>query len=162
MKKLIELGEKPKLSEKDLNLSEQLFPKVKILTEQLNKAKIKSILNDAEQNKIKDIKVKEFILRYQVLDGLDTKELRNVIDMGKKEIKKGIVLAFTIFEKKVGVAVGVTQDLTEKYDSVNLVKISSEILGGKGGGGRKDFAQAGGTNVNKIDDAFKAVSNEVS
>ena len=39
-------------------------------------------------NKIKDIKIKDFILRYQVLDGLDTKELRNVIDLGKKEIKK--------------------------------------------------------------------------
>ena len=50
-------------------------------------------------NKIKDIKIKDFILRYQVLDGLDTKELRNVIDLGKKEIKKGIVLAFTITEK---------------------------------------------------------------
>ena len=162
MKKLKELGEKPKLSEKDINLSEQLFPKVKILTEQLNKAKIKSILNDAEQNKIKDIKVKDFILRYQVLDGLDTKELRNVIDVGKKEIKKGIVLAFTIFEKKVGVAVGVTQDLTEKYDSVYLVKISSEILGGKGGGGRKDFAQAGGIDESKIKEAFKAVEDKIS
>ena len=100
MKKLKELGEKPKLSEKDINISEQLFPKVKILSEQLNKAKIKFILNDAKQNKIKDIKVKDFILRYQILDGLDTKELRNVIDAGKKEIKKGIVLAFTIIEKK--------------------------------------------------------------
>jgi alanyl-tRNA synthetase len=162
MKKLKELGEKPKLSEKDINLSEQLLPNVKILTEQLNKAKIKFILNDAEQNKIKDIKVKEFVLRYQVLDGLDTKELRNIIDVGKKEIKKGIVLAFTIIEKKVGVAVGVTKDLTEKYDSVDLVKIASEILGGKGGGGRKDFAQAGGIDENKIEEAFKAVEDKIS
>ena len=96
------------------------------------------------------------------MDGLDTKELRNVIDVGKKEIKKGIVLAFTIFEKKVGVAVGVTQDLTEKYDSVYLVKISSEILGGKGGGGRKDFAQAGGIDESKIKEAFKAVEDKIS
>ena len=162
MKKLKELGEKPKLSEKDINISEQLFPKVKILSEQLNKAKIKFILNDAKQNRIKDIKVKNFILRYQVLDGLNTKELRNVIDAGKKEIKKGIVLAFTIIEKKVGVAVGVTQDLTEKYDSVNLVKIASEIIGGKGGGGRKDFAQAGGIDEGKIKEAFKAVEDKIS
>ena len=162
MKKLKELGEKPKLSEKDINISEQLFPKVKILSEQLNKAKIKFILNEAKQNKIKDIKVKDFILRYQILDGLDTKELRNVIDVGKKEIKKGIVLAFTIIEKKVGVAIGVTQDLTKKYDSVELAKIASQLLGGKGGGGRKDFAQAGGINESKIEEAFKAISKKIS
>ena len=113
MNKLKELGEKPKLSEKDINNEENLIPKVKILTEQLNTAQVKFILNDAKMNKIKDIKIKDFILRYQVLDGLDTKELRNVIDFGKKEIKKGIVLAFTIIEKKVGIAIGVTQDLTK-------------------------------------------------
>ena len=130
MNKLNELGEKPKLSEEDINLGENLIPKVKILTEQLNTARVKFILNDAEMNKIKDIKIKDFILRYQVLDGLDTKELRNVVDFGKKEIKKGIVLAFTIIEKKVGVAIGVTQDLTKKYDSVELAKIASQLLGG--------------------------------
>ena len=137
-------------------------PKIKLLTDQLNRARTKFVLNNAKLNKIKDIKIKDFILRYQVLDGLDTKELRNIIDSGKKEIKKGIVLAFTIIEKKVGVAVGVTHDLTKKYDSVNLVKIVSEILGGKGGGGRKDFAQAGGINKNKIQEAFKVISKKIS
>ena len=146
MNKLKELGEKPKLSEEDINLGENLIPKVKILTEQLNTARVNSFSMIKEMNKIKDIKIKDFILRYQVLDGLDTKELRNVVDFGKKEIKKGIVLAFTIIEKKVGVAIGVTQDLTNKYDSVELAKIASQLLGGKGGGGRKDFAQAGGIN----------------
>ena len=113
-------------------------------------------------NKIKDIKIKDFILRYQVLDGLDTKELRNIIDLGKKEIKKGIVLAFTKTEKKVGIAIGTTQDLTKKYNSVDLVKIASQVLGGKGGGGRKDFAQAGGTDQSKIEEAFKAISKEIN
>ena len=55
-----------------------------------------------------------------------------------------------------------THDLTKKYDSVNLVKIVSEILGGKGGGGRKDFAQAGGINKNKIQEAFKVISKKIS
>ena len=50
-----------------------------------------------------------------------------------------------------------TQDLTIKYDSVKLVKIASEILGGKGGGGRKDFAQAGGQDQNKIEKAFEKI-----
>ncbi len=160
--KIKALGEKPKISDEEINLQENLNPKIKLLTDQLNRARTKFVLNNAKLNKIKDIKIKDFILRYQVLDGLDTKELRNIIDSGKKEIKKGIVLAFTIIEKKVGVAVGVTHDLTKKYDSVNLVKIVSEILGGKGGGGRKDFAQAGGINKNKIQEAFKVISKKIS
>ena len=162
MSKLKDLGEKPKFSKEDINLEENLTPKIKILTEQLKNAQVKFILNDTKKNKIKDIKIKDFILRYQVLDGLDTKELRNVIDLGKKEIKKGIVLAFTITEKKVGIAIGVTQDLTKKYDSVDLVKIASQLLGGKGGGGRKDFAQAGGIDQSKIEEAFKAILKETN
>ena len=157
--KIKALGEKPKLTDEEINLQENLAPKIKILTDQLNRALFKTILNDSKLNRIKDINIKDFILRYQVLDGLDTKELRNIIDTGKKEIKKGIVIAFTIVEKKVGVAVGVTQDLTTKYDSVNLVKIASEILGGKGGGGRADFAQAGGVEMDKIDEAFKKLKS---
>ena len=85
-------------------------------------------------------------------------ELRNIIDGGKKDIKKGVLIAFSIHEGKIGVSVGVTKDLIEKFDAVELVKIASSILGGKGGGGRKDFAQAGGINKDKIQDAFKALN----
>ena len=52
-------------------------------------------------------------------------------------------------------AVGITESLTTKYDAVKFVKIWSEIIGGKGGGGRKDFAQAGGQDQSKIEDAFE-------
>jgi alanyl-tRNA synthetase len=51
-------------------------------------------------------------------------------------------------------AVGVTDKLTNKFDAVQFVKVGSEIIGGKGGGGRKDFAQAGGQDKSKIDKAF--------
>ncbi len=51
-------------------------------------------------------------------------------------------------------AVGVTDKLTQKYDAVKFAKIGSEIVGGKGGGGRPDFAQAGGTLPDKIEEAF--------
>ena len=51
-------------------------------------------------------------------------------------------------------AVGVTNTLTKKYDAVKFVKLGSEIIGGKGGGGRKDFAQAGGQDPKKIDEAL--------
>ena len=88
--------------------------------------------------------------------------MRNIVDQSKKDIKKGIVVGFAIFEGKVGVAVGVTNELTNKYDAVTLVKIVSVVLGGKGGGGRKDFAQAGGANKNKIEEAFKTLSKKIN
>ena len=62
---------------------------------------------------------------------------------------------FASKDDKVGIAVGVSDSLTDKFDAVKFVKTGSEIIGGKGGGGRKDFAQAGGQNQSKIDDAFK-------
>ena len=79
-----------------------------------------------------------------------------------KEIKEGIVVGFTTFEGKVGVAIGITSELTKKYDAETLVKSASEVLGGKGGGGRKDFAQAGGINKDKIEEAFKILSKKIN
>ena len=93
---------------------------------------------------------------------MPSKELRNIVDQGKKEIKEGIIIVFSTFEGKVGVSVGVSQNLTDKYDAVELVKEAAEILGGKGGGGRKDFAQAGGVNKDKIDEAFKILSKKIN
>ena len=72
------------------------------------------------------------------------------------------MISISTFDEKVGVAIGITNDLISQYDAVSLVKIASEILNGKGGGGRKDFAQAGGTNKDKIDDAFKAIVDKIN
>ena len=55
----------------------------------------------------------------------------------------------------MGLAVGVTKKLTSKYDAVKFAKLGSELIGGKGGGGRSDFAQAGGVLEDKIDEAFE-------
>ena len=57
---------------------------------------------------------------------------------------------------------GVSKDLTTKYDAVNLVKIASKTLGGKGGGGRKDFAQAGGADKDKVEKAFKEILKTIN
>jgi len=148
---------KPEYKE-DLELSENL----KNLNKQLEKIKIKNVIEDKNKNIIKDKKLGSFILRQQVLTDFPPKELRSIIDRGKKDIKQGIVVAISTFEEKVGVAVGVTKELTTKYDAVMLVKAASEILGGKGGGGRKDFAQAGGSNKNRIEEAFKALTKKIS
>ena len=135
---------------------------IKNLNKQLDEVKIKSVINDKSKNLVKDKKIGSLILRKQVLIDFPPKELKNIIDASKKNIKKGIVISFSTYEDKVGVAVGVTIDLSEKYDAVELVNIASEILGGKGGGGRKDFAQAGGVHKNKIEDAFEALSKKIN
>ena len=156
-KELLEYKIKPDYKE-DL----ELFENVKNLNKQLDKIKIQNIIKDKSKNVIKDKKIGSFILRHQVLTDFPPKELRNIVDLSKKEIKEGIVVGFSTYEDKVGVAVGITSELTKKYDAISLVKIASEVLGGKGGGGRKDFAQAGGINKNKIEDAFIAINKKIN
>ncbi len=142
----------------DLDLPENL----KNLNRQLEKMKIKNIIKDKNKNTIKDKKIGNFIFRQQVLTDFPPKELRSVIDQGKKDIKEGIIISISTFEDKVGVAVGLTKELTNKYDAVELVKIVSEVLGGKGGGGRKDFAQAGGSHKDKIEEALNTIKRKIN
>ena len=142
----------------DLSSSENL----KDLKKQLDQANVKNIIKDKSKNIIKDNKVSDFIFRYQTIKNLPSKELRTIVDVGKKDIKKGVLIVFSTLDGKVGVSVGVTKDLIEKFDAVELVKVASSILGGKGGGGRKDFAQAGGDNENKIEEASQAVLKKIS
>ena len=156
-KELLKYKVKPDYQEKfeqSLNL--------KNLSKQLEKIKIQNIIQDKTKNIIKDKKIGNFILRQHVLKDLPPKELRNVLDKSKKDIKEGIIVGFTTFEEKVGVAVVITNELSKKYDAVNFVKIASEILGGKGGGGRKDFAQAGGIHKDKIEEAFQTLYKKVN
>ena len=156
-KELMQYKIKPHYNE-SLELSEN----IKNLNKQLDRIKIEKVVEDKTKNIIKDKKIGSFTLRYQTLIDFPPKELRNTVDQSKKDIKEGIVVGFSTFEGKVGVAVGITNTLTKKYDAVTLVKIASEVLGGKGGGGRKDFAQAGGTNKDKIDEAFKTLSKKIN
>tara|TARA_A100001015_G_scaffold36646_1_gene40378 strand:+ start:453 stop:3128 length:2676 start_codon:yes stop_codon:yes gene_type:complete len=156
-KDLQKLKIKPDYKE-NLDLSENL----KILTKQLNKLRIESIKKDKSKNIIKDKKIGNILIREQILKDFPPKELRGIIDQGKKDIKSGIIVCISTFEDKVGLAVGISQDLTSKYDAVDLVKTASTILGGKGGGGRKDFAQAGGVDKNKIEDAFKGIFKKIN
>ena len=143
------LGGKPKLEELDQKII------IKNLTKQLETLNVSSILSDKSKNKIIDEEVKGIKIRFQSIEGLPSKELRKLVDKGKKDLIEGIVVVFAYQGDKVGVAVGVTEKLSQKYDAVEFVKVSSEIIGGKGGGGRKDFAQAGGQYSNKIEIAFK-------
>ena len=146
---IIELGGKPSLDESDQKIL------IKNLTKQLETILVNSILEDKTKNIIKDEEINGIKVRFQNVDGLPPKELRKLVDTGKKELSEGIVIVFTAKDDKVGIAVGVTDTLINKFDAVKFVKTGSEIIGGQGGGGRKDFAQAGGQDKSKIDEAFQ-------
>jgi alanyl-tRNA synthetase len=145
------LGGKPFLDEEDQKVL------IKNLTRQLETLSVNSILNDTSKNIINDQKLNNINIRFQKVSDLPPKELRKLVDQGKKDLGEGIVIVFASKDEKVGIAVGVTEKLTEKYDAVNFVKVGSEIIGGKGGGGRKDFAQAGGQDDSKINEAFESI-----
>jgi alanyl-tRNA synthetase len=147
------LGGKPNSDENDQKIL------IKNLTKQLETLTIKSILNDKNKNKIIDEEINKIKIRFQSVDGLPPKELRKLVDKGKQDLGEGVVIVFASIDDKVGVAVGVTEKLTSKYDAVKFVKVSSEIIGGTGGGGRKDFAQAGGQDQNKIKEAFEKIKS---
>jgi alanyl-tRNA synthetase len=92
------------------------------------------------------------------VQGLNPKDLRSLVDEGKKQVGSGIVAIVGITDDgKAGIAVGVTEDLVKTWSAVDLVKIGSEALGGKGGGGRPDMAQAGGPDGAKAGDALAAI-----
>ena len=146
----------------DYKTNLELSLNIKNLNKQLDAIKIKTTIDDKTKNIITDKKIGSFILREQILTDFPSKELRNVVDKSKKEIKEGIVICFSISDEKVGVAVGITKELLSKYNAVTLVQIASQILGGKGGGGRKDFAQAGGVNKNKIEEAFIELRKKIN
>ena len=145
---IIKLGGKPNLeneNQKDL---------IKDLNKQFDQLSIKNILSDKSKNIIKDEEINGIKVRLQKVTDLPSKDLRKLVDNGKKEITEGIVIIFAIKDDKIGLAVGVTDKLTKKYDAVKFAKIGSETIGGKGGGGRPDFAQAGGSDPSKIEEAF--------
>ena len=148
-----------KLGGKPIKKSEDLKITIKELTKQLEEITVKSILSDKKKNTIKDQNIKKINIRFQKVDDLPFKELRRLVDQGKKDIKEGIVVIYAIKDDKIGLAVGVTDTLTKKYDAIKFVKSGSEILGGKGGGGRSDFAQAGGVHSNKIDESFEKIKS---
>jgi alanyl-tRNA synthetase len=94
----------------------------------------------------------------RTVQGLNPKDLRGLIDDGKKQVGSGIVAVVGVTEDgKAGLAVGVTDDLLKTWSAVDLVKTGAEALGGKGGGGRPDMAQAGGPDGAKAGDALKAI-----
>ena len=149
--KIIKLGGKPNIS------SDNQQTLIKDLTKHYEQLLVKSTLSDKSKNIINDQTINNVKVRFQKVIDLPPKDLRKLVDSGKKELAEGIIVVFAVKDEKIGLAIGVTENLTKKYDAVKLAKIGSEIIGGKGGGGRSDFAQAGGTDGSKIDTAFDQI-----
>jgi alanyl-tRNA synthetase len=94
----------------------------------------------------------------RAVQGIEMKDLKSLADAGKKQISSGVVAIINVDEDgKAGVVVGVTPDLTSRFSAVDLVRVASEALGGKGGGGRPDMAQGGGPDGAKADAALAAI-----
>ena len=93
----------------------------------------------------------------QIYSGISGKDLPSLIDEHKDRLKSGIVLLIAESDNRVAVAVGVSTDLTDKISAVDIVRTAVPALGGKGGGGRPDLAQGGGTDISGADAAITAV-----
>ncbi len=99
----------------------------------------------------------------RAVEGVETKDLKSLVDDGKKQIGSGVVAIVGVTEDgKAGIVVGVTADLTSRFNAVELVRKGSEALGGKGGGGRPDMAQAGGPDGAKANAALSAIEKAMA
>ncbi|MGX1097479.1 alanyl-tRNA synthetase [Amorphus sp. MBR-141] len=99
----------------------------------------------------------------RIVDGIGGKDLKSLVDDAKRKIESGVVAVIgRADDGKAGIVVGVTSDLTGRFNAVDLVRAGSEALGGKGGGGRPDLAQAGGPNAADAAAAIAAVEAAVA
>jgi alanyl-tRNA synthetase len=104
-------------------------------------------------------KIGEVKLMARAVAGIDLKDLRSLADDGKKKLGSGVVAIVGVTgDGKAGIVVGVTDDLVARFNAIDLVRKGAEALGGKGGGGRPDMAQAGGPDGSKADAALAAIA----
>ncbi|MFN3959370.1 MAG: alanine--tRNA ligase [Parvularculaceae bacterium] len=98
----------------------------------------------------------------KVLDGVEAKDLRGLVDQAKQKMGSGVAAFIGVSDGKASLAVGVTDDLKARLSAVDLVRAGAEAVGGKGGGGRPDMAQAGGPDGSKAGAALKAIESALA
>ncbi|WP_026986501.1 alanine--tRNA ligase [Fodinicurvata fenggangensis] len=101
-------------------------------------------------------------LAARVMEDIPARDLKPMADDLKKQLGSGVTALIATNDGKASLVVGVTDDLTERYSAVDLVRVGAEALGGKGGGGRPDMAQAGGPNAEQADAALAAIEAALS
>jgi alanyl-tRNA synthetase len=99
---------------------------------------------------------------FRVVDGVSAKDLKGLADEAKEKIGSGVVALVAVADGRASLVVGVTDDLKNRVDAVDLVKRAAETLGGKGGGGRADLAQAGGPDGSKAQEALDTISRRLT
>ncbi len=139
---------------------ETLMDERRKLERELNEAKKKLALGGGDANgsadQVQEIAGVKFLGK--VVTGVEPKDLKSLADDGKKSLGSGIVTFVGVSaDGKASAVVAVTDDLTGRFSAVDLVRVASAALGGKGGGGRADMAQAGGPDGAKAKDAIEAV-----
>jgi len=97
----------------------------------------------------------------RVVEGVSAKDLKGLADDAKAKIGSGVVAFVAVADGKASLVVGVTDNLTSRISAVDLVRLGAEALGGKGGGGRPDMAQAGGPDGTKAKDALDAIAQRL-
>ncbi len=98
----------------------------------------------------------------KVLDNTPARDLKPLADAFKKKVGSGVVALAASFEGKVSLVIGVTPDLTNRFDAVSLVRDVTPLIGGQGGGGRADMAQGGGSDMGGLNAALDAVRRRLS
>jgi alanyl-tRNA synthetase len=100
-------------------------------------------------------------VRTQLIHDLPGKDIRAIVDEAKKELGTACIFLFSEFDGKLNIAVGISEDLTDKFDASFFAKEISLLTKGKGGGGRKDFAQAGGEIQPSLDYIYEFILDKV-
>ena len=98
-------------------------------------------------------------LMARIVDGVEPKELRTLVEEGKAKVGSGVVVFATSVEGKAAIAVGVSDDLVKRFNSVELLRKGVEVVGGKGGGGRPEMAQGGGPDGAKLQAALDVIAD---
>ncbi len=136
---------------------EKLKESVKSKERETKAMRQKMAKHELEEKEEKVIKIKGISVLVQTVKDLNNTELRELADSLKQKIGSGVVILGSVSGKKAFLVVAVTKDLTDRLKASELVKKIAPVIGG-GGGGRPDFAQAGGTQPEKLDQALKKSS----
>ncbi|WP_135079357.1 alanine--tRNA ligase [Terasakiella sp. SH-1] len=114
----------------------------------------------AATSEVKDVNGIKYLGK--VLDGIPGKELKSMVDEMKNQIGSGVCAAISVNDGKASIVVGSTDDVKDQFNAVDLVRVGSQALGGKGGGGRPDMAQAGGPDGSKAEEALSAIEAAIA
>ena len=151
---------KTNVNDLEARLKNMLTERKKMEAEILNLKKRLAGGGSAQNNEAEIVNGIKFIGK--VIPDVHPKELKGFIDEMSQNIGSGVMVLATDKDGKASIVVGVTKDLTSKYSAVDLVKIASRAVGGQGGGGRPDMAQAGGPDASKLTQAFEEVKLYIS